>query len=112
MRFQALGRLKQGERNRTEAEYERLLIQMQAVGAIQKYWFETFKFRLADNTHYTPDFVLLMPDGRLVVKEIKGFMTDDANVKVKVAAEIIPMEFWVVRKRAKKDGGGWTEVLV
>jgi hypothetical protein len=38
---------------------------------------------------------------------VKGFMTDDSNVKMKVAADIYPIPFFVVRERKKKDGGGW-----
>jgi hypothetical protein len=108
----ALGRLKVGERNKTESDYEKVLITRQSCGEIVKYWFESWKFRLADNTFYTPDFVILMPDGELIAHEVKGFMMDDANVKIKVAAELFPMPFYVVRKQAKKLGGGWSIILV
>lgn len=32
---------------------------------------------------------------------------DDSMVKVKVAAEVFPFRFFIVRTRLKRDGGGW-----
>ena len=40
--------------------------------------------------------------------EVKGYWQDDAKVKIKVAAEMYPLRFVAVRKRAKKDGGGFS----
>ena len=53
----ARGRLKKGERNKTEARYEQLLETRKRAGEIIGYWFEGVTFRLADNTRYTPDFI-------------------------------------------------------
>jgi hypothetical protein len=39
--------------------------------------------------------------------EVKGFWVDDARVKIKVAADMYPVEFIAIKKQAKKDGGGW-----
>ena len=55
---------------------------------------EGLAFRLAGRTRYTPDFVTMVihaADSRgLVVTcwEVKGFMRDDAAVKLKVAADM------------------------
>ena len=65
------------------------------------------KFRLADNTFYTPDFALMRPDGQIEIHEVKGFWQDDARVKIKVASEMYPFKFIAVQAKAKKDGGGW-----
>lgn len=107
--FRALGRLKAGERNKTEASFERLLELRKQAGEVLWYRFEGVKLRLADNTFYTPDFAVVLRTGELVLMEVKGFMQDDANVKIKVAAEMYPFRFFVVRTRAKKDGGGFSE---
>lgn len=72
------------------------------------YKFEGIKFRLADNTFYTPDFVILNNDFLFEVHEVKGFWTDDAKVKIKVAAELYPFKFMAFKKVAKKRGGGWS----
>lgn len=105
--FRALGRMKQGKMNQTEAAYAQHLEMMKAAGEIQWYGFEAMKFRLADNTFYTPDFMTLGKDGELEAHEVKGFWTDDARVKIKVAAGMHPVQFIAVKKQAKKAGGGW-----
>ena len=77
-------------------------------GTIIWYGFERIKLKLADKTHYTPDFFVVKNDGSVEVHEIKGFMRDDAAVKLKVAAEIYPFfQFILIKKIALKDGGGW-----
>lgn len=103
----ALGRLKQGQMNKTEAEYERRLFWLLKDGSILWYKFEGIKFRLADKTFYTPDFVVMRADGIIEVQEVKGRWMDDARVKIKVAAEMYPFRFIAVMKKAKKLGGGW-----
>jgi len=106
-RMYALGRLKTGERNKTESAYEDVLRMRQHAGEILWYRFEGLKFRLADNTHYTPDFVVMMNDGQIEAHEVKGFWTDDARVKIKVAAAQYPFRFVAIKAKAKKNGGGW-----
>lgn len=59
------------------------------------------------NTFYTPDFAVMRADGALEVHEVKGFWTDDARVKIKVAADQYPMRFIAVKVLPKKQGGGW-----
>ncbi len=105
--YQALGRLKQGVMNQTEAAYELLLKAKQQAGEVLWYKFEGLKFRLADNTFYTPDFVVMLASGQLEAHEVKGFWTDDARVKIKVAADMYPIQFVAVKKQTKKAGGGW-----
>ena len=103
----ALGRLKAGSMNNTEAEYDALLRLQRHAGAVLWYRFEGLKLRLADSTFYTPDFAVMADDGVMECHEVKGFWRDDARVKIKVAAEQYPFRFVAVTKRAKKDGGGW-----
>lgn len=107
-RMQALGRLKTGEMNKTEAAYEQQLAYRKHAGEVKGYWFEGMKFRLADSTFYTPDFAVQFADGSIEFHEVKGFMTDDAAVKIKVAASMYPFRFLLVYARRKKDGGGFT----
>jgi hypothetical protein len=105
----ALGRLKSGEMNKTEAAYDAYLKTLLMAGELLWYKFEGMKFRLADNTFYTPDFALMRQDGQMEIHETKGFWTDDARVKIKVAADMYPFKFVAIKARAKKDGGGWAE---
>lgn len=112
MKHYALGRLKTGQLNKTEQAYANYLSKLQAVGGILWHKFEGIKLRLADNTFFSPDFAVMMPNGEIQIKEVKGYMLDDANVKIKVAASIFPFRFFIVRARPKKDGGGWTETEI
>lgn len=105
----ALGRLKTGEMNKTEAEYEEVLDGLKFHGQIAWYKFEGVKLRLADNTFYTPDFFVMWADGRLECHEVKGFWQDDARAKIKIAADLYPFEFVAVKKQPKKAGGGFSQ---
>ena len=103
----ALGRLKTGSMNKTEAAYDAHLAALQHAGQILWRKFEGLKLRLADNTFYTPDFAVMAADGVIECHEVKGFWQDDARAKIKVAADLYPFRFIAVKARAKKEGGGW-----
>lgn len=105
----ALGRMKTGAMNKTEAAYGQHLEALRQAGEIDWYAFEPIKLRLADNTFYTPDFGVMAKDGVLELHEVKGFWEDDARVKIKVAADKFPFRFVAVKAEAKKRGGGWVE---
>lgn len=110
-RLRALGRLKPGERNKTEARYENEVLKPALFsGSIFWYSFEGIKLRLADNTFLTIDFPVMNADGVLEMIDVKGaaaVFQDDAKVKMKVAAELFPFAFSVVYPVPKKEGGGW-----
>jgi hypothetical protein len=103
----ALGRLKTGTMNKTEARYDAHLWQRFHAGEILWHKFEAIKLRLADNTFYTCDFAVLAADCTLEMHEVKGFWQDDARVKIKVAASLYPFRFIAVKPRAAKNGGGY-----
>ncbi len=103
----ALGRLKTGAMNKTEAAYERDLRDALSLGDIQWYRFEGVKLRLADKTFYTPDFAVMAADGVMEMHEVKGHWLDDARAKIKIAAEQYPFRFRAIKAKAKRDGGGW-----
>lgn len=106
-RMQALGRLPKGTMNNTEKAYAAHLAERLHLGGVAWYQFEGIKFRLADNTFYTPDFAVMLSDGQMEAHEVKGFWTDDARVKIKVAASMYPFKFIAVKAESKKNGGGW-----
>lgn len=106
-RMQALGRLKVGAMNKTEAAYAQALQIRKHAGEIVWYRFEGIKFRLADNTFYTPDFAVMLADGAMECHEVKGFWQDDARAKIKIAADQYPFRFVAVTAKPKKAGGGW-----
>ena len=103
----ALGRLPAGSMNKTEAAYAAFLDTLIACKDVLWWKFEGVKLRLADNTFYSPDFFVLRADGALECHEVKGFWQDDARVKIKVAADLYPMQFIAVQALPKGKGGGW-----
>jgi len=105
--LQALGRLKVGAMNQTEAAYARTLELRKVAGEVAWYKFEGLKFRLADNTFYTPDFAVQLADGALEAHEVKGYWQEDARAKIKIAADMYPLRFIAVQALPKKAGGGW-----
>ena len=105
----ALGRLKAGAMNRTEAAYAANLELRKAAGEVAWYRFEGVKLRLADNTFSTPDFAVMLADGRMQMHEVKGFWQDDARAQIKIAADMYPFDFLAVKAAAKRDGGGWIQ---
>lgn len=93
---------KPGVMNKTEEAYAAHLHQRKLAGEIADYKFESYTLKLADNCRYTPDFMVLMPDGTMQFHEVKGFWFDDAKVKIKVAARQFPHIFLAVRKVKKE----------
>lgn len=69
---------------------------------------QAIRFKLADNTRYTPDFTGVRL-GQLVAYEVKGFMRDDAAVKLKVVARQFTEWHFVLVTREK---GQWVQVEV
>lgn len=111
----ALGRLKTGQLNKTEAAYAQELEARKIAGEVVWYKFEGLKLRLADNTFYTPDFAVMLADCSLECHEVKGSLTyiqDDAMVKIKVAADMYPFRFILIAPLPKKKGGGWDMRIV
>jgi len=93
-----------GSMNKTEQSYEAHLKRRQLAGEILEFKFEAVKLRLADKTFYTPDFLVVLPDGLMELHEVKGFWEDDARVKIKVAATT----FWMFSFfGVQKSGTGW-----
>jgi hypothetical protein len=103
----ALGRLKLGQMNKTEQAYAEFLEIRRREGAIIWSRFEGVKLRLADSTFYTPDFAVMAADSVMEMHEVKGFWTDDARVKIKVAADQYPFRFYAMKAVSKRNGGGW-----
>lgn len=93
--------------NGTERTRALELEAMRRSGQIAAWWYERWTFKLADDTRYTPDFVVQENDGTLRIEETKGFWRDDARVKVKVFAALYPFPVRVLVARAKRHGGGW-----
>ena len=107
--FLALGRKPkaQGDRgmNKTEREWAEMLEARRIGGELLHWSYEPIKVRMADNTFYTPDFLVVLGSGELELHEVKGaFVMDDARLKFKLVAEHFPARLvWA----QKLKGGAW-----
>lgn len=99
--------------NSTESAYALRLEAMKRNGMIVDYAFESVTLKLAHDTRYTPDFCVwygtFSSDGsrgpRIEFHETKGFMRDDARVKLHVAAKQNP---WATFYLCRKTKDSWT----
>jgi hypothetical protein len=65
-------------------------------------WREPITLRLAGHTTYKPDFMThALLNNVITCWEVKGFMRDDAAVKLKVAAAAFACFKWVLVRREK-----------
>lgn len=108
-------RKKPGEMNKTEEAYSEVLDAKIKAEEIRSYRYESVKLKLADNTWFTPDFEVITNDDEIEYHEVKActslgkmLIEDDANVKIKVAAQQYKeRKFILCGKLPKKLGGGW-----
>ncbi len=63
---------------------------------------QAITLKLANGVRYTPDFVEVRYSTGLIAYEVKGFMRDDAAVKIKVAASLYP---WITFFLATRPRG-------
>jgi len=91
--------------NKLEKAYSERLELLRLAGEIDRWDYQPCKWRLADKTYYTPDFLIIRNDGIVEFHETKGFMRDDAAVKIKAVAERYPYFVFVLVKQIKRE---WT----
>ncbi|MHB8406218.1 MAG: hypothetical protein ACYDCJ_12425 [Gammaproteobacteria bacterium] len=90
--------------NKFEARYAQQLEARKRLGEIAWYSYEAVKLRLAQKTFLTVDFFVMLANGELEAHECKGWIEDDAAVKLKVAAAMYPFRFFLVRHPNKATG--------
>lgn len=94
-----------GEMNQTEAAFAELLQAQKLAGEIVEWLFEPMSFKYAHGARYTPDFMVMLPDGSLHFYDTKVMhaINEASIVRIKATAE----KFWMFRffaaKREKKD---------
>jgi len=104
MKAQAFSRDNNKYRSGLEQRYAGYLQQRFLLKEIVKWQFEALKFRLANNTFYTPDFYVLLPDGRIELHEVKGFVRAAGRIKFKTAAAQYPEFCWLWITYDKRTG--------
>jgi len=101
-RFRPRKRPTPGTMNKLERQYQEHLELRRIAGEVVRFRYEPIKFRLADRTFYTPDFVVTFED-HVECHEVKGFWEDDARVKTKVVAELFPEFVFIAVYQKKKQ---------
>ena len=94
--------------NGLERDYAELLEANRQSGVIEWWKFEGMTLKLADDTRYTPDFVVKYAHGGISFHETKGFMRGAARVRLNVAAAMFPFPFYLV----KRVDGAWFVTVV
>jgi hypothetical protein len=97
--------------NRLESKYEAYLRDLQRLGHVEWFAYEPLKLKLADKTYYTPDFIVMRPDGAIEVHDTKGttsvqresgarvkkpFIEEHSAIKIKACADKFPFRFFAV----------------
>jgi hypothetical protein len=90
--------------NKLERAFWERLQAARSDGIFRDIYREPLKLRLAGNTFYTPDFLTYSPFNGMHLWETKGYMREDAAIKLKVAASMYPSFAWVLVQR---DRGRW-----
>ena len=98
--------------NLTEQRLEQHLANQKLAGEILWYKMHGFGIRLADNTFFYPDAMVMEKDRSISIydakgqnrKTGKGLWKDDAKVKIKIAAELYPIFRWRGISHSKKNG--------
>ncbi len=117
--------------NRLESAWCEQIRLRQHAGEIAWWKFEGIALKLADDTRYTPDFMVQLPDGTLEAHEVKGrtkkparkvngvkvrpegtipYVEGDAKVKLSVFAEAFPFRCVVAFCGGMKDSWSFKEV--
>ena len=85
------------DKNKLEQKYEEHLWMRMIAGEVLDFRFGALRLRLARNTFYAPDFIVVTPQ-EIQIHETKGHQEDDARVKIKAAArEYFYFRFFQIR---------------
>jgi hypothetical protein len=96
--------------NQLEQAWASELEAQKRLGKISDYRFEAVKLILADRTTLTIDFMVIEDDGTIRFDEVKGYLQEDARVKLNVAARTFPWFRIRLIRRAGKNGWDIREV--
>jgi len=106
-------KLSDGYDSQLEREYAAVLEAQRVAGEILWWKHHAMRLRLAEGTYYSTDFLVMLPNYELELRETKGWLREAARVRVKVIAEMYP--FRVVMVRAERYRGtysNWTYEVV
>lgn len=90
--------------NKLEAAWAEVLRERELRGEVLWWRWEGITLKLGADVRYTPDFAVVVASGEMEMHETKGgFFRDDAKAKLRIAADLYPFRFVLVRL----DEGVW-----
>jgi len=89
-------------KNNTERLYAQQLEMRKKAGEILDYRYEELRLVMANNTSYTPDFLVVFED-HFEIHEVKGFWRPQARVKIKACARQFPWFRFIAIQYKKKQ---------
>jgi hypothetical protein len=92
--------------NKTERDWAKMLESLRKSGDVREWHYEAVTLKVGEDCRYTPDFMVVYPDGHIGFDEVKGFWRDDAKVKIRTAAKQFPFVFRAVQ-REKSNRFAW-----
>ena len=98
----------QTEEDKLNKLERRWLAHMRALH-MQEIGIQSLTLKLGDDCRYTPDFTTIDAHGHLVAYETKGFMRDDAQVKIKIAARKFR---WIEFVLVTEENHQWIETQI
>ena len=96
-----------GKMNKWEEAFAERLEMYRLEGSIIDWKYESIRFRLAANTTYTPDFMVITTDAIEFI-EIKGQRHSTGMAKFKICSEMYPWALW---KMVEKTKQGWKTIM-
>jgi hypothetical protein len=91
--------------NKWEAEFAACILETAVgVGVIDSFEYEPVTFLIGFDCRYTPDFGAKKNGEFVAFYEVKGFMRDDARVKLAVAASLFPQFSFLLGRRGNDKG--------
>jgi hypothetical protein len=91
--------------NKWERLYADRLRVLVAAGEIHEFGYETVTLKLANDCRYTPDFWVVLPNGKVEAHEVKGHMRAVARTKLAVAVK--QFRSWLPIYLATRPNGDW-----
>lgn len=102
--------------NKTEARYEAYLERLKLAGEILWYRNHAFGLYFDDGTRYTPDFVVMDPQGGISLIDVKAYYKNKKKVHIDTASMIrmkrTANEYWMFTMKAVWEvDGAWQEMI-
>jgi hypothetical protein len=101
---------RRSEMNKTEAAYGLELSILQAAGKVEWFEFQPMRFRVGKDDSgrdawYTPDWMVMQPDGNLEAVDCKGSgpIQEASYVRIRAAALLYPIRFVIAQQQ--RNGG-------